>query len=192
MKIYLVRHGETTGDLEDRYGGDYDDHLTPHGKDQSLAAAKKLVGGGIEIIYTSPKIRAQETASIFKESLPVPVVTLNDLRERNRYGVLTGLIKAEAKIKYPEQVAKLSDEHSVLENGEDYTSFSKRIDDALESIDTGKYKTIALVTHGGPIRYIFRERLKAGDIKVGDCAFAVLEKQNNSYKLISLDGIETL
>lgn len=34
MKIYLVRHGETTGDVEDRYGGWYDDHLTDRGKEQ--------------------------------------------------------------------------------------------------------------------------------------------------------------
>ena len=31
MKIYLIRHGETTSDIEDRFGGDYDDHLTSHG-----------------------------------------------------------------------------------------------------------------------------------------------------------------
>ena len=34
MKIYLIRHGETTGDIEDRYGGDYDDHLSKNGKQQ--------------------------------------------------------------------------------------------------------------------------------------------------------------
>lgn len=28
MKIFLIRYGETTGDVEDRYGGWYDDHLT--------------------------------------------------------------------------------------------------------------------------------------------------------------------
>jgi hypothetical protein len=28
MKIYLIRHGETTGDVEGRYGGDFDDSLS--------------------------------------------------------------------------------------------------------------------------------------------------------------------
>ena len=41
MKIFIVRHGETTGDLEDRYGGDYEDHLTLHGKEESKEAASE-------------------------------------------------------------------------------------------------------------------------------------------------------
>ena len=35
MLIYLARHGETTGDVEDRYGGDYDDHLTEKGTERN-------------------------------------------------------------------------------------------------------------------------------------------------------------
>jgi len=44
MKIYLIRHGETTGDVEDRYGGSYDDHLTDKGRGQLEKTAKELVG----------------------------------------------------------------------------------------------------------------------------------------------------
>lgn len=31
MKIYLIRHGESTSDIKLRYDGDYDDHLTSKG-----------------------------------------------------------------------------------------------------------------------------------------------------------------
>ena len=41
MKIYLIRHGETTGDVEDRYGGDYDDCLSKTGEKQVKELAKK-------------------------------------------------------------------------------------------------------------------------------------------------------
>lgn len=44
MKIFLCRHGQTTGDIEDRYGGDYDDHLTDLGKTQAEELANKLQG----------------------------------------------------------------------------------------------------------------------------------------------------
>lgn len=30
-KFLFIRHGETTGDVEDRYGGTYDDALSPNG-----------------------------------------------------------------------------------------------------------------------------------------------------------------
>lgn len=42
MKIYFCRHGQTTGDVEDRYGGNYDDRLTELGLNQSKELAKKL------------------------------------------------------------------------------------------------------------------------------------------------------
>lgn len=42
MIIYLARHGQTTGDIENRYGGDYEDYLTNFGKEQSLALAEQL------------------------------------------------------------------------------------------------------------------------------------------------------
>lgn len=35
MKIYLIRHGQTTGDVEDRYGGAYNDELSAKGKVQT-------------------------------------------------------------------------------------------------------------------------------------------------------------
>ncbi|MBI4020340.1 MAG: histidine phosphatase family protein [Candidatus Aenigmarchaeota archaeon] len=51
MKIYLIRHGETTGDVEDRYGGDYDDHLTRKGKQQSINLSRRLSNKDVEIIF---------------------------------------------------------------------------------------------------------------------------------------------
>lgn len=69
MKIYIVRHGQTTGDLEDRYGGDYDDHLTEEGEKQAMVLTDKLKDEGIQITMCSPLIRAQETAKILQNSI---------------------------------------------------------------------------------------------------------------------------
>jgi probable phosphoglycerate mutase len=191
MNIYLVRHGQTTGDVENRYGGDYDDHLTPLGKQQSADVAKKLAEKNLEIIYTSPKTRASETAQIIKEAISaeIPLVIVDDFRERNRYGEMTGLTKQEAAIQFPAEVKKLEDEHSTLTSGEEYESFGKRIREALAKIDSGKYSDVAVVTHGGPIRYIFRKILKQGDIELGDCAYAKLSNDKGAYTLLEYDGI---
>jgi broad specificity phosphatase PhoE len=190
MIVYLVRHGQTTSDLEDRYGGDYDDHLTELGCQQSSEVARKLSSFGAEIIYSSPKIRAHETAKIIKDKVPVPLVIVPDFRERNRYGVLSGLTKSEAMQTYPDQVELLADEHVTLRGGEDYQSFGARIRSALDKIDTGKYQKVIVVTHGGPIRYIFREVLKEGEIEIGDCAYANLETKNGKLALLDLNGIQ--
>ncbi len=52
MKLIFIRHGETTGDVEDRYGGDYDDNLTAKGHEQ----AKKF----------SWRTMAEQTLSVYK------------------------------------------------------------------------------------------------------------------------------
>jgi|SRR3989344_5802453 len=190
MRIYLIRHGQTTGDVEDRYGGTYDDHLTNLGKQQSEERAKKLVGLSIEAIFASPKIRAQEAAEIIAEQLSLPIIIVDALRERNFYGVLSGMVKSEAKEKHPDIVALLEDVHNTLPEGEPYNELGTRITDALRTIGNSPHETVAAVTHGGPISFIFRDILKKGEVKVDDCACVTLESGiDGSLTLIETDGI---
>jgi broad specificity phosphatase PhoE len=191
MKIYLIRHGQTTGDIDDRYGGNYDDHLTDLGRSQAEELAKKLVGRDIEVVFASPLVRAQETAEILSDKLGAEVETVEGLRERNWYGILTGMVKAEAKEKYPDEVAKLSDYHLTASEGEEYVDFVERFSLAWRQILESGHETLAIVTHGsGPIKYVFRELLGESDIKAGDCGFAILEVADDKTLLIETDGIE--
>ncbi len=191
MKIYLIRHGETTGDVEDRYGGDYDDNLSPKGIRESSLLAKKLKGKGIQIIYVSPRIRAIETASIVNKSLHIQLKIVNNLSERNNYGILTGLIKSEAKRLHPKEVKELEKgiNHQV-KNSESYTHFKKRIAKTFKEItNKSKYQTIAIITHGGPIRCIIREMLKAGELtELNDCTIITIKKEKSNLSIINLDG----
>ena len=189
MLIYLIRHGETTGDVEDRYGGDYDDHLTDLGKSQAKDLADKLQGKGIERVFVSPKIRAQETAQILSTTLSIKMETVQDLRERNQNGVLTGMLRAEAKQQYPDLVELLKDFNNTIKGAEDYPSFSRRVESALKLIVKQPCSKIAVVTHGGPIKAILRLISYSPDYKIEDCAFAELETDNDKLKLVSLNGI---
>jgi probable phosphoglycerate mutase len=87
MKIYLIRHGQTTSDIEDRYGGAYDDELSNEGITQTYDLADKLGNSGIQILFCSPLIRAQQTAKILKSKLNCEIKTVKDLRERNKNGI---------------------------------------------------------------------------------------------------------
>ncbi len=190
MRIYLVRHGETTGDLEDRFGGDYDDHLTPRGLKESEELAKKLKGKLIGEIYSSPRIRALETAAILAEATGAEINVVNDLRERNHYGVLTGMVKSEAKDKHPEHVAELQKglNHN-LKGSESYPDFKKRVAKAWSEIMAEGESPIAVVTHGGVIKCIVREILKRGEFEtLGDCAILTIERDSNSLSLKELEG----
>lgn len=167
MKIYLIRHGETTGDVEDRYGGAYDDHLTEKGRAQIEETALQVVGKGIEVIFSSPLIRAQETAEIINSRLNCEIKVVNDIQERN-YGVLGGLTKEEAKEKYPEAVEAHKDPHNTDPEGEGLEEFNKRVISAFDAITQHGDKTIAIVAHGGPIKVILRHLGKEIPEKVDD------------------------
>jgi broad specificity phosphatase PhoE len=191
MEIYLIRHGQTTGDIENRYGGSYDDHLTDEGGVQAHKLAEELANSGIQIILCSPLIRAQETAKIINTKLNREIKTIENLRERNQNGVLSGLTRDEAKLKYPQLVEELKDYKNQIQGAESYPDFVERIKKAfMEISNSAGYSTIGIVTHGGPIRVVFREILKDREIDIADCAFAVLRSDGNTLKLETLNGIE--
>jgi broad specificity phosphatase PhoE len=194
MKIYLIRHGETTGDLEDRYGGDYDDHLSLNGINQVQELGNKLKDKNIQMIYHSPRIRAVETAKTVSDIMNSSMIEIKDICERNAYGVLTGMTKKEAKKQFPKEVEKLQKNkiYHDIKNSEDYDSFKERAVSAFKDIIfNSEFDSIAIISHGGPIRCFIREFFKLGELKkLGDCAIIEFENKNNELTLVSLDNAE--
>ncbi|MFW5747064.1 MAG: histidine phosphatase family protein [Nanoarchaeota archaeon] len=193
MKIYLIRHGQSTSDIENRYGGSYDDDLTDVGRQQAAACANELSQCGIEKLYSSPFKRARQTAEIIGEKLGQDIINVPDMRERDNYGVLTGMRKDEARERYAAQVENLesrSPNHSV-QGSEDYKSFVKRITDVFMALLRTPDQTIAVVTHGGPIEAIAREILKIGEFKeLSDCAIIGVQKREGYCELDGLTRAE--
>jgi broad specificity phosphatase PhoE len=191
MEIYLIRHGQTTGDVENRYGGSYDDELSDEGEVQAHKLADKLSNSGIQTIFCSPLIRAQQTAKIINTKFNCEIKTVQNLKERNQNAILSGMTRDEAKTKYPELVEQVKDYRNKIEGAESYEDFVERIKKAfMETTNIANYSTIGIVTHGGPIRVVFREILKDREIDIADCAYAVLDKEGQKLTLERLDGIE--
>ena len=107
--IYLVRHGEALDDIEDRYGGWSDDPLTEKGRETAEQLAGKIIRLSPKPtkIYSSPFKRAFETAEIIGDKLGLKPVSVGNLKERNRYGILTSMTKTEAKTAYPQMVQQV-------------------------------------------------------------------------------------
>lgn len=64
MRLTLVRHGQSMGNLEGRMQGQQDWPLSPLGREQAAAAGKRYAGRQPDRILTSPLIRARETGEI--------------------------------------------------------------------------------------------------------------------------------
>lgn len=195
MKIFLIRHGQTNGDVEGRYGGDYDDSLSTKGMMQVHELSEKLKGTDVKKLFVSTKTRAVETALILKKKIMFELVSVNDLRERNQYGILTGMLKTEAKEKFSDMVEELEemDPYHHVEGSEDYFVFAERVTKAFNSIVEEEFKNntkaIGFITHGGPIRVIFREILGFEIDGISDCALVELDYDGEGFELISLVGV---
>ncbi len=146
------------------------------------------------MIYHSPKIRATKTAKIVSDITNSPIKIVKDIRERNAYSILTGMVKLEAKQQFPEEVEKLQKEkvyHNV-KNSENYNSFKERIIPAFKSIMFNpEFDSIAIISNDGQISCFVREYLDLGELeKLGDCAILELKSKDNKLALISLDNAE--
>lgn len=192
MKIFFIRHGETTGDVEKRLGGAYDDHLSLKGHEQSEALAAKLADKGIELIHVSPFIRTQETASYLTAKIDCQTNTDADLKERDQYGFLSGLVKSYAETRWSDIMFQLRNPLFNLEGAETYEDFRSRIESAFQRITSDDtHKTIAVVWHGGPMRILFRHILGIGEIRYGDCSYVALEKTaDGTFTVVEKEGID--
>ena len=190
MRIFLIRHGESTSDVEGRYGGHYDDHLTARGSRQAAKLAKELSGKGIEVIFSSPFHRAKETSGILAKEWKCPVKISEGIKERDRYAHLTGMKKSHAAKRHAHHVARLKNYQDSVEGGEDYEPFRKRIVGIFNELASLPHNVIAIVCHGGPIGCILRELLGKETKYIGKCAYFELQKENGKLKLIKAGNAE--
>ena len=98
-KLVLIRHGESTWNLENRFTGWTDVDLTPTGVSQAMSAGKLLKAEGYEfdLAYTSVLKRAIHTLWYALDEMDctwLPVQKSWRLNERH-YGALQGLNKAD-------------------------------------------------------------------------------------------------
>ncbi|MDP3606374.1 MAG: 2,3-diphosphoglycerate-dependent phosphoglycerate mutase [Polaromonas sp.] len=106
-KLVLIRHGESTWNLENRFTGWADVDLTPTGVTQAIAAGRLLKNEGydFDVAYTSVLKRATRTLWHTLDEMDrtwLPVVHSWRLNERH-YGALQGLNKAETAKKYGDE-----------------------------------------------------------------------------------------
>lgn len=106
-KLVLIRHGESTWNLENRFTGWTDVDLTPTGVEQAMNAGRLLKSEGydFDVAYTSVLKRATRTLWHALDEMDrtwLPVMHSWRLNERH-YGALQGLNKAETAQKYGDE-----------------------------------------------------------------------------------------
>ena len=110
-QLVLVRHGQSTWNLENRFTGWTDVDLTDLGRAEAAEAGKLLLDAGFDfdIAYTSVLKRAIKTLGLIQGVMSldwIPVIRAWQLNERH-YGSLQGLNKAETAAKFGEEQVKI-------------------------------------------------------------------------------------
>ncbi|MEA2682787.1 MAG: 2,3-bisphosphoglycerate-dependent phosphoglycerate mutase [Chloroflexota bacterium] len=105
--LILLRHGESTWNLANRFTGWEDVPLSAKGREEAVDAGRMLVEAGHrpDVLHTSLQVRAIETAELALREAGlhwIPVRRSWRLNERH-YGALQGLDKRETAQKYGDE-----------------------------------------------------------------------------------------
>ncbi len=191
---FFMRHGQSetnvrkiaSVDAESKYP------LTAKGRGQAVAAAKKL--SGVTRIYTSPVLRARETAEIVAEEVGFPkeeIIVDDRLREYG-FGDLEG--KSITEFQRMQEGLGYADP---VPGGESYQDVKNRVGDFLYEIETALAgETVLIVTHGavnevrealasGADKKVSKELVDSGYVEAGTVsplAFVPLP-HNERYEL---------
>ncbi len=167
--IYLVRHGETEGNLDDKAQGHFNAQLTERGRQQAEAVGKRLSDVEFDAIYSSDLQRALDTAKAIAAHRPkLEIQTRPQIREYH-FGNYEDVLWDDVDEKSPEifrrwkNLATRSDIQ--FPGGESMSNAWNRIGDFVSEITTihrGKSETILVVGHGGSLQGIFAHLLNLG------------------------------
>jgi 2,3-bisphosphoglycerate-dependent phosphoglycerate mutase len=152
-RVLLVRHGQSQGNAERRFGGHSATPLSELGRRQAEATARALAAEGLTAIYSSDLLRAVQTAEPLARATGLEINRTGALRERN-VGLMEGLTFEEAAEKYPDEYAALlrRDFEHVLTGGESYRQLLDRAAVELDrAVELNRGGALALFSHTGTI-----------------------------------------
>lgn len=151
MKLYVVRHGQSEANLEERHAGWRSVPLTACGRQQAEMAQRNLSGVVFDRVYCSDLQRAKETAAIaLPDCTPVYTPALREIC----VGKLDGLTFAECEKRYGQ-------DYLAAEQRQDFSAFGgeageemrQRIHSFLAEVEKlQNVERVALVGHEGTVR----------------------------------------
>lgn len=185
--IYLVRHGQSMGNLNDQFMGHTDTELTELGFRQAKMAAEYLKDIHLDAIYSSDLQRAYNTACATAKLKNLPVIKTEKMREING-GKWEAVKFSELTTLFPEDFGawqqdfkncRCTDGESVLEMQSRIVAEIKRI------AEENPGKAVAIFCHATPIR-VFRIHCE-GDWNApypSNASTTIAEYENGEFKLV--------
>ena len=192
-QIFLVRHGQSEGNLFRRVQGQTDVELTADGKAQLPYLTKRFAETPLAAVYTSPLRRAEETAAAIVGGRDIPVFADKRLIEMC-FGAWEMRPWGEVNLESPElKRAFLHDpDRWHVPGSETHTAVQKRMLAAMTDIARANDgKTVAVACHGMAIRaFLARilgvpsERIFEDVPLVNNTSVTLLRFENDTFSVI--------
>jgi probable phosphoglycerate mutase len=158
----LLRHGQTPLSIEKRFSGRGDADLTELGREQALAAARRLASSPAVAVISSPLGRARQTAEAVADALGLEVEVDEGFQETD-FGDWEGYTFSEVRKKWPRELdAWLASTAVAPPFGESFDATTTRVRQARDRV-LAAYggKTVVIVSHVTPIKTLVRIALDA-------------------------------
>ena len=196
MDIYVIRHGQTSWNVEKRLQGRSDTDLNEVGRAAAIRTGKAFCEVPFDLVFTSPLKRAKETAALFLGERKVPVIEDARIQEIS-FGVYEGLTCGKDNYSIPDPEFHSFFEHperyQTPPGGESLEELGARTKACMEDImhrPELQDKTVLVSSHGCATRGILNSirSFDMADFWHGgvpkNCSVALIRVENGKPSLI--------
>lgn len=180
MKVILVRHGETEGNMNKICEGVAHGKLTAKGVEQTRKLARRLKDEDIDVIFSSDLGRALETVGEIARFHEAPVIENSDIREMS-----AGIFEGRPYSEFLEQIESMSGPYNErrVEGGESIAEARKRISRFVEMLEKNYAgKTVLVSGHFAINKVLLSTLLNEFSEKT-----AKIEQNNACVNVIEID-----
>lgn len=199
MKLYIIRHGQTDWNIAKKIQGRQDIPLNERGRYQAGCLKKAMENRPVTAVFSSPQIRAMETAKAVASSSGSVVIPVKDLMEIN-YGSWEG--KTEEEL--------LQEDRALYEawwshpaetappGGESISQVNERCQKAWKEIKPQLAGDAAIVAHGGLLAHFMEQLLGNESVAVSTVAHNAsittieYEPETERFTLVEFDDYRHL
>ncbi|MDU3113518.1 MAG: histidine phosphatase family protein [Megasphaera sp.] len=196
-RIILIRHGETQWNIEGRYQGQEDTHLSERGQLQGRMVADGLKNTPIDVAISSPLERSYMTCS-FCASLHGLTVLKDDRLLEINHGDWEGRLADDIKANYPKEFQRWHTAPYTVtmpgKGGESLEDVRRRVRAAFdEYVQKYEGKTVLVAAHDAVNKAIICDVLGLDmshfwQIKQDNTCINVLEYQDGTWRLVLLNS----
>lgn len=198
--LYLVRHGESHSNSQNRIQGHSDSGLNERGLRQAAKVARRLSGHSFDRIYSSDLGRALTTCRAIASAVgrkPVVDPKLREICLGEWEGLTTDEVNARYRLGYDRWLK--SPTRTRIPGAERVTEFHARVRSRAEEIMNAHGSgRVLIVTHGGVIASLVSHWLRSSfdhtllNLRIDNTSVTVVEKNPHRVKIHLLNDVRHL